>query len=76
METKLNEKQEKVINYLKINKGAFTLNEIGSVIGCDLKSGTTNTLVKKGLIKCNKNAREIVCQCCGHKSKVSTYEIA
>lgn len=77
METKLNEKQTKVINYLTAHKGEkLTLAEIGLGIGEDLKSGTTNTLVKKGLILCNKNEREIVCACCGHKTKVSTYEIA
>ena len=53
-----------------------TLAEIGEKIGCEIKSGTTNTLVKKGLIKCNKDALERVCPCCGHKTKVSTYEIA
>ena len=75
-EIRLNEKQNKVIAYLKANKGAFTLAEIGEKIGCEIKSGTTNTLVKKGLIKCNKDALERVCPCCGHKTKVSTYEIA
>lgn len=72
-----NEKQNKVIDFLKSNKGhAFTLAEISNAIGVELKTGTSNPLVTKGLIKCNKNALERVCPCCGHKTKVSTYEIA
>lgn len=76
MENKLNEKQTKVINFLTEHRGeSFTLAEISKSIGDDLKSGTTNTLVKKGLMICHKNEREIICPCCGHKTKVSTYEI-
>lgn len=71
-----NEKQQKVIDFLKANQNAYTLSEISEKIGIELKSGTTNTLVTKGLIKCNKNALTKVCECCGHKTKVSTYEIA
>ena len=75
-EIKLNEKQSKVIAYLKANKGQkFTLAEISTAIGEEIKSGTTNTLVKKGLMTCQKKKKEIVCACCGHKTKVSTYEI-
>lgn len=74
---KLNEKQQKVINFLTAHKGEkFTLAEISKAIELELKSGTTNTLVKNGRMICHKNEREIVCQCCGHKTKVSTYEIA
>lgn len=76
-EIKLNEKQTKVIKFLTDNKGAkFTLAEISKEIGEEVKSGTTNTLVKRGLMVCHKDEREIVCACCGHKTKVSTYEIA
>ena len=76
MEKTYNEKQQKVINFLKEHKGeTFTLAEIGKAIGIEIKSGTTNTLVKTNVIVCHKNAREIVCECCGHKTKVSTYEI-
>ena len=75
-ENKLNDKQLKVINFLTANKGKkFTLAEIATAIGEEVKSGTTNTLVKKGLMTCYKNEREIVCSCCGHKTKVSTYEV-
>ena len=76
MEKTYNEKQEKVINFLKENKGQkFTLAEIGKAIGVELKTGTTNTLVKTNVIKCEKNARTIVCPCCGHTRKVSLYSI-
>lgn len=75
-EIRLNDKQSKVINFLTANKGKkFTLAEISTAIGEEIKSGTTNTLVKKGLMACYKNEKEIVCPCCGHKTKVSTYEI-
>ena len=74
---KLNEKQQKVIDFLKVHKGKkFTLAEISKSIGEEVKSGTTNTLVKKNLMVCYKNERETICPCCGYKTKVSTYEIA
>ena len=75
MEWTPNEKQNKVIAFLKTNKGAFTLAEIGEKIGCEIKSGTTNSLVKKGLIKCNKNAVERSFRLLRTEDRVSTYEI-
>ena len=75
MELTLNDKQTKVIAFLKANKGAFTLAEISEKIGCEIKSGTTNILVKKGLIKCNKNARERSFRLLPTQDRVSTYEI-
>ena len=72
---KPNAKQQKVIDFLKANAGkAYTLAEIAENLGEDIKSGTTNPLVTKGAIKCNKNALEKVCPHCGRKSKVSTYQ--
>ena len=72
-----NSKQRKILSYLKENSDKeLTLKEISSGVGFEVKSGVTNTLVTKGLMICNRNAREIVCECCGHKSKVSTYKIA
>ena len=76
MKRTLNEKQNKVIAFLKANKGAFTLAEISKKIGCEIKSGTTNALVKKGLIKCNKDARERRVRLLRTQDRVSTYEIA
>ena len=70
-----NDKQTKVIAYLKANKGAFTLAEISTAIGEEIKSGTTNALVKKGLIKCNKNAVERSFRLLRTEDRVSTYEI-
>ena len=75
MEWTPNEKQNKVIAFLKANKGAFTLAEISEKIGCEIKSGTTNSLVKKGLIKCNKNAVERSFRLLRTEDRVSTYEI-
>ena len=74
-EIKLNDKQTKVIAFLKANKGAFTLAEISEKIGCEIKSGTTNALIKKGLIKCNKNAVERSFRLLPTQDRVSTYEI-
>ena len=72
-----NSKQRKILSFLKENADKeLTLKEISSGVGFEVKSGVTNTLVTKGLMICNRNAREIVCECCGHKSKVSTYKIA
>lgn len=72
-----NSKQRKILSYLKENSDKeLTLKEISSGVGFEVKSGVTNTLVTKGLMICHRNAREIVCECCGHKSKVSTYKIA
>lgn len=73
----LNQKQKKVIDFLTAHKGEkFTLAEIASGINEEIKTGTTNTLVKQKKITCHKNEKEIICPCCGHKKKVSTYEIA
>lgn len=69
-------KQRKILDFLKANKGVdFTLREISKAVGFEVKSGVTNTLVTKGLIICNRNARTVVCECCGHKVKLSTYTI-
>ena len=76
MKLTLNEKQNKVIAFLKANKGAFTLAEISTAIGEEIKSGTTNALVKKGLIKCNKNAVERSFHLLPTQDRISTYEIA
>ena len=73
-ESKLNAKQLKVVEFLRAHKGEeLTLNEIKQGAKLDsLKTGTTNTLIGK-YITCNKDARVVVCKCCGHKTKVSTY---
>ena len=78
MENKLNEKQIAVVKFLTAHKGeAFTLAQIAEGANLDsLKAGTTNTLVKKGIITAHKDAHLEVCPCCGRKTKVSTYEIA
>ncbi len=68
--------QTKVIDFLKANPGqAFTLVEISEKIGETVKSGSVNTLATHQLVQCNKDARVNVCPCCGHKTKVSTWEI-
>ena len=75
-EWKANEKQKKVIDFLTAHRGEqFTLAEISEAVGEELKSGTTNVLITREIVVSHKDARELICQCCGHKRKVSTYEI-
>ena len=74
MEWTPNANQKKFLEVL--SNEPRTLAELGELAGVEFKTGSINTLVKKGLIKCNKDALERVCPCCGHKTKVSTYEIA
>ena len=73
-EIKLNERQIAVINALKASDKALTLAEISGIVGFEVKSGTTNTLVKRGIIKV-VGERTIVCECCGHKHTVKEYTI-
>lgn len=73
-QVKLNEKQVKVINALKESDKALTLKEISDIVGFEVKSGTTNTLVKRNFIKI-AGERVIVCPVCGHKHTVKEYTI-
>ena len=70
----MNERQTAVINALKASDKALTLAEISGIVGFEVKSGTTNTLVKRGAIKV-VGERTIVCECCGHKHTVKEYTI-
>lgn len=72
-----NEKQKAFLDILANADAPMTLAEISAKAGMEIKTGSINGLLEsgKGLAKCNKNAREIVCACCGHKTKVSTYEL-
>ena len=72
--TQMNERQIAVINALKASDKALTLAEISGIVGFEVKSGTTNTLVKRGAIKV-VGERTIVCECCGHKHTVKEYTI-
>lgn len=72
--TQMNERQVAVINALKASDKALTLAEISGIVGFEVKSGTTNTLVKRGVIKV-VGERTIVCECCGHKHTVKEYTI-
>lgn len=65
----LNAKQLAVINALRTADKAMTLAEISAVIGEDVKSGTTNTLVASGyIVKAGKVEVEKLV-----KSKVNVY---
>ena len=72
--TQMNERQVAVINALKASDKALTLAEISGIVGFEVKSGTTNTLVKRGAIKV-VGERTIVCPTCGHKHTVKEYTI-
>ena len=72
--TQMNERQTAVINALKASDKALTLAEISGIVGFEVKSGTTNTLVKNGIIKV-VGKRTVVCEYCGHKHTVNEYTI-
>lgn len=76
-----NPTQKAILDFLTANAGkSYTLAEIAENIGADkIATGTMNTLGEgkngKGLVHTNKDARVEVCPTCGHKHKLSTYEI-
>ena len=72
--TQMNERQVAVIKALKASDKALTLAEISGIVGFEVKSGTTNTLIKNGIIKV-VGKRTVVCECCGHKHTVNEYTI-
>ena len=74
MKNTLNEKQIAILNILNAATEFMTLAEISAQVGFDVKSGTTNSLVKKGYMAI-AGIREIVCPCCGRKTKVKEYTI-
>ena len=53
-----------------------TLAEISAELGREIKTGSINALITKGLVVSQKGAREIVCPHCGAKRKVATYKLA
>ena len=74
MKITMNEKRTAVINALKNATTPMTLAEIANKAGVEIKSGTTNAMVKVGLIVVS-GEREIVCPACGHKHKVKEYTL-
>lgn len=74
MKITMNEKRTAVINTLKNANTPMTLGEIASKAGVEIKSGTTNAMVKAGLIVVS-GEREIICPACGHKHTVKEYKI-
>lgn len=71
---KLNEKQVAILEVLKGTEKPMTLREISVVVGFEVKSGTTNSLVKNGYMAV-VGERIIVCEACGHKHKVKEYSL-
>ena len=74
MKITMNEKRTAVINTLKNATTPMTLGEIANKAGVEIKSGTTNAMVKAGLIIV-AGEREIICPACGHKHTVKEYKI-
>lgn len=74
MKITMNEKRNAVIETLKNATAPMTLTEISNAVGIEVKSGTTNAMVKIGLIVVS-GEREIVCPACGHKHKVKEYTL-
>ena len=74
MKITMNEKRNAVIETLKNATAPMTLAEISNAAGVEVKSGTTNAMVKVGLIIVS-GEREIVCPACGHKHKVKEYSL-
>lgn len=70
-ETKLNAKQTEFLSDLGTLDSAMTLNEINSKFGTDFKSGTINSLVKRGVVAYGDYKEVIV----STKRKVHTYKI-
>lgn len=74
MEIKMNEKRVAVINALKGAAKPMTLAEISAAANTEIKTGTTNAMIKAGVIKV-AGERTIVCPACGRKHTVKEYEI-
>ena len=74
MKITMNEKRTAVIETLKNATAPMTLTEISNASGVEVKSGTTNAMVKVGLIVVS-GEREIICPTCGHKHTVKEYKI-
>lgn len=72
MKLVMNEKRTAIVNALKASDKPMTLAEISAVVGFEVKSGTTNTLIKAGVMVAT-GKREIVCPMCGSKHKVNEY---
>ena len=78
-----NEIQNKFMGVLKDNPDGLTLFEVGEVLGVKLSSGSTNTLVKKGLVtaeqvefECNAVTIEGARKVGTLKKKVMVYKLA
>lgn len=72
MKLVMNEKRTAIVNTLKASDKPMTLAEISAVVGFEVKSGTTNTLIKAGVMVAT-GKREIICPMCGSKHKVNEY---
>ena len=70
MEWTPNANQKKFLEVL--SKEPRTLAELGELAGVEFKTGSINTLIKKGLVAHGED-KVITCQACGHKHTVKTW---
>ena len=74
MKVEMNEKRVKILEVLKEAESPMTLAEISKFAGFVVKTGTTNAMVKAGMMV-KAGVREIVCPVCGSKHKVAEYTL-
>lgn len=74
MKVKMNENRVAIVNVLSSATAPMTLAEISEKVGFEVKTGTTNTMVKAGILVV-AGERTIKCPCCGHKHVVKEYSI-
>lgn len=70
MEWKPNATQTKFLEV--VGAEPHTLAELSQLAGVEFKTGSVNPLVKKGLVAHGED-KEVVCPCCGRKTKVKTW---
>ena len=56
-----NDKQKLFLKVLKEADGALTLSEVSEIVGQEIKSGSINTLITKGLVVTD-GEREFACE--------------
>lgn len=74
MKLNQNEKRSAVIATLKTATKGMTLAEISAATGMEIKSGTTNAMVKAGALIVS-GERTLVCPTCGRKHTVKEYSL-
>lgn len=74
MKLNLTDNRKAILSTLRSATAPLTLAEISALVGFEVKTGSTNALVKAGAIKV-AGERTIVCPACGRKHTVKEYVI-